>query len=59
LAVGLTEAEFERVTSHPVEDGVPLMANLAHMRLENSASLESFKARVVQAIAPFEERVTV
>jgi uncharacterized protein YprB with RNaseH-like and TPR domain/predicted nuclease with RNAse H fold/dephospho-CoA kinase len=59
LAVGLAEADFERVTSHPVENGVPLMASLAHMRLENSGSLESFKARVVQAIAPSEERVTV
>jgi dephospho-CoA kinase len=59
LAVGLTEADFERGTSHPVENGVPLMANLAHMRLENSSSLESFKARVVQATAPFDERVTV
>jgi uncharacterized protein YprB with RNaseH-like and TPR domain/predicted nuclease with RNAse H fold/dephospho-CoA kinase len=59
LAVGLTEADFERVTSHPVENGVPLMAGLAHMRLENAGSLESFKARVVQATAPFEEHVTV
>jgi dephospho-CoA kinase len=59
LAVGLTEADFERVTSHPVENGVPLMTSLAHIRLENGGSLDSFKARVVEAVTPFEQRVTV
>jgi hypothetical protein len=57
--MGLTEADFERVTSHPVEDGVPVTASLAHLRLENCGSLESFKAHVVQVVAPFEKRVTV
>jgi uncharacterized protein YprB with RNaseH-like and TPR domain/predicted nuclease with RNAse H fold/dephospho-CoA kinase len=59
LAVGLTKADFERVTSHPVEDGVPLMTSLADIRLENCGSLSSFKARVIEAVAPFEQRVAV
>jgi hypothetical protein len=59
LAMGLTEADFERVTSHPVEDGVPVTASLAHMRLENCESLNSFNARVVQGITPLEQSVTV
>ena len=57
LAMGFTEADFEHVTSHKVEQSIPALAKLAHLRLDNSATLEIFKARVAETAAPVEQRV--
>jgi uncharacterized protein YprB with RNaseH-like and TPR domain/predicted nuclease with RNAse H fold/dephospho-CoA kinase len=57
LAMGFAEADFEDVTSHPVEQGIPGLAKLAHLRLDNSATLEAFESRVLQTVAPIAQRV--
>jgi uncharacterized protein YprB with RNaseH-like and TPR domain/predicted nuclease with RNAse H fold/dephospho-CoA kinase len=59
LAMGFTEADFEHVTSHQVERGIPALAKMAHLRLDNSTTLEAFKSRVLEAAAPAERRVVV
>jgi dephospho-CoA kinase len=59
LAMGFTEADFEHVTSHPVEGGIPALAKLAHLRLDNSGTLEAFDARVLESVAAIEQRVAV
>ncbi|MGH7231753.1 MAG: hypothetical protein ACREJU_10400, partial [Nitrospiraceae bacterium] len=59
LAMGFTVADFEHVTTHPVEGGIPALAKLAHLRLENAGSLEAFKSRIIEAVAPIEQRVVV
>ena len=59
LSMGFSEVDFELVTSHPVERGVPALAKLAHVQLNNASSLEAFRARVVEAIAPVEKRAVV
>lgn len=57
--MGFSEADFEHVTSHPVERGIPALARLAHLRLDNAGSLDAFRARVVGAIAPIEKRAVI
>jgi uncharacterized protein YprB with RNaseH-like and TPR domain/predicted nuclease with RNAse H fold/dephospho-CoA kinase len=59
LAMGFTEADFEHVTSHRVERGIPALAKLAHVRLDNSGTLETFGSRVQNEVAPLEQRVLV
>jgi dephospho-CoA kinase len=59
LTMGFTEADFEHVTSHPVEAGIPALAKLAHLRLGNSGTLEEFKSRVLEAVAPVEQHAVV
>jgi dephospho-CoA kinase len=57
LAMGFTGADFEHVTSHPVEGGILALAKLAHLRLDNSGAMRTFKSRVLEAAVPVEQRV--
>ena len=45
--MSFTEADFEHVISHSVEQGIPALAKLAHVQLKNASGLEAFKARVL------------
>lgn len=59
LAMGFMEVDFQHVTSHAVETGIPALAQLADDRLDNSGGLEAFKACVLKLVPAVEQRVAI
>jgi len=59
LSMGFTEADFAHVISHPVERGIPGLAKLAAVQLTNASGLDTFKAKVLEAVAAIQKRASV
>ena len=50
ISMGLTENEFMKAISHPVENGVDKLSKLAHILLQNIETIDAFKTNTIQTI---------
>lgn len=48
ISMGLTENEFMKAISHPVENKVGKLSKLAHIVLQNIETMEAFKTNTIQ-----------